>query len=77
MHKLVPKTKFRTPYGHYEFLVISFNFLNAPTTFQQEMKHMFLDQLRQFIVVFLDGILTYSHTIDEHGQHVHFVPYTQ
>ena len=66
----VPKTAFRTRYGHFEFLVLPFGLTNAPATFMHLMHQTFREQLDSFVIVFLDDILIYSKTLAEHKQHV-------
>ena len=69
----VPKTAFRTRYGHYEFLVMPFELTNAPTAFMDLMNRVFRHYVDQFVVVFIDDILVYSKDAQEHEQHLKIV----
>ena len=69
----VPKTAFRTRYGHYEFLVMSFGLTNAPTAFMDLMNRVFRPYLDWFVIVFIDDILVYSRSELEHERHLGLV----
>ena len=66
----VPKTAFRTPFGHFQFRVLSFGLTNAPATFQAAMNDVFRSMLGKHVLVYLDDILIFSKTLDEHQRHL-------
>jgi hypothetical protein len=67
------KTTFRTRYGHYEFVVVPFGMKNSPTTFMCLLNRVFKYFLHKFDIVFLDDILIYSKTEEEHEKHLRMV----
>ena len=69
----VPKTAFSTRYGLYEYLVMSFGLTNALTYFMYLMNSVFMPELNKFMVVFIDDILIYSETAEEHEEHLRVV----
>jgi hypothetical protein len=66
----VPKTAFSTRYGLYEYLVMSFRLTNAPAHFMYLINYVFMLELDKFVMVFIDDILIYSKSEEEHAQHL-------
>ena len=69
----VPKTAFRTPMRHFEFRVLCFGLTNAPATFQSAMNAVFKPFIGRFVAVYLDDILIFSKTKEEHLAHLRLV----
>ncbi len=67
------KTAFNTPRGHFEYLVMPFGLSNAPAVFQALVNDVLRDMVDQFIYVYLDDILIFSRSLQEHVQHVRVV----
>ncbi|XP_028107290.1 uncharacterized protein LOC114306273 [Camellia sinensis] len=66
-----PKTISVTCYGSYEFLIMPFGLTNAPATFCTMMNEVFQEYLDQFVVVYLDDIVIYNSTLEEHMEYLH------
>jgi hypothetical protein len=66
----VPQTAFRTPLGHYVYVVLRFGLTNAPATFQAVMNRILEPFIGRFVVVYLDDILIHSRSREEHVRHL-------
>ena len=69
----ISKTAFVTRYGMYEYTVMSFGSTNAPAYFMYLMNKVFMEYLDKFVVVFIDDILIFSKSEEEHEQHLRMV----
>ena len=65
------KTAFRTRYGLFECLVMPFGLTNAPASFQKMINHVLREYIDNFVIVYLDDILIFSKTLEEHEKHIH------
>jgi hypothetical protein len=69
----IPKTTFHTQYGLYEYTVMSFGLMNAPAYFMYLLNKVFMEYMDRFVFVFIDDILVYSKTEEEHEEHLRLV----
>jgi hypothetical protein len=69
----IPKTAFRTRYGLYEYTVMSFGLTNSLAYFMYLMNKVFMEYLDRFVIVFIDDILVFSKTMEEHEEHLRLV----
>jgi hypothetical protein len=69
----IPKTAFMTRYGLYEYFVMSFGLTNVPAHFMYLMNSVFMLELDKLVMVFIDDILIYSRSIEEHEEHLRIV----
>ena len=69
----IPKTAFRTRYGHYEFVVMSFGLTNTPIAFMNLMNNVFKQYLDLVVIIFVDDILIYSRNEEEYASHLRVV----
>jgi hypothetical protein len=71
--KDIPKTAFTTRYGLFEYLVMSFELTNAPAHFMYLTNSVFMSELDKFVVVFIDDIVIYLRSMEEHEEHLRIV----
>jgi hypothetical protein len=71
--KDIPNTAFTIRYGLFEYLVMSFGLMNAPAHFMYLMNSVFMPELDKFVVLFIDDILIYSRSMEEHEEHLQIV----
>ena len=69
----IPTTAFVTRYGSYEYTVMPFGLTNAPSYFMNMMNKVFMEFLDKFVVLFIDDILIYSKSVNEHETHLHII----
>lgn len=67
------KTAFSMTTGHYEYWVMPFSLVNSPSIFQSFINDVFRDMLNRNVIIYIDDILVYSESLEEHIQHVRAV----
>ncbi len=67
------KTRFKTRYNHFEYVVMPFGFINVLNVFQHLMNNVFCEYLDDFMVSYIDDILIFSKDMEDHGCHVHLI----
>jgi hypothetical protein len=66
----IPKMTFTMRYGLFEYLVMSFGLMNAPAHFMYLMNSVYMSELDKFVMVFIDNILIYSRSMEQHEEHL-------
>jgi hypothetical protein len=69
----IPKIAFSTKYGLYEYLIMSFGLTNAPAHFMYLRNFVFMPELDKFVIVFIDDILIYFKSEEEHARHLRVI----
>ena len=69
----ISKIAFNSQYGHFEFVVMPFGLMNAPTAFMNLMHRVFCPYLDCFVIIFIDDILIYSKSKEEHEEHLRII----
>ena len=69
----MPTTAFNSRYGHFEFAIMPFGLTNAPAAFMDLKHRVFKPYLDHFVVVFIDDILMYSKTAEDHEKHLRII----
>ena len=69
----VYKTAFKTQYGLYDFLVMPFGLSSAPSSFQKLMNAILKPEVNTFVLVYLDDVIIFSNSLDEHLDHLSIV----
>ena len=73
LEKNIPKTAFNSRYGYFKFAVMPFGLTNTPAVFMDLMHGIFKAYLDQFVLVFIDDILVYSKTLENHEKHLRII----
>jgi hypothetical protein len=69
----IPKMAFSMRYRLYEYLIMSFGLMNAPAHFMYLMNSIFMSELDKFVMIFIDDILVYLKSTEEHEEHLRVV----
>ncbi len=67
------KTIFRTKFGHFKYLILSFGLINISTIFQTIINHILKEYIDKIIVVYLDNIFIFNKTLEKYKKHIHLI----